>query len=521
MQSASAYSVSPPNAAAGGVLLGYQRRWLEETAEIKACEKSRRIGLTWSEASDSALCAARARNPVNTYYISYNKEMTREFVDTCADWAKRYGEAAAVVEEVVIVDEDEDITIYRITFASGAEIVGLPGRPTVLRGKQGRVIIDEAGFVDNLGELLKAAIALLMWGAQVIVISTHNGVDNEFNELVQEIRAGKRPRSSLHKIDIEDALADGLYRRILERKAAVTGVQEEWTAEGERQWLADLVGQYGEAAQEELYCIPSQGGQKYFPRALIEQAMSDQLPVITYGRTAEFTYRPEHERRADCDAWIAEHLEPLLREARLRGDGERLRSYLGMDFARSGDLSIIALFVETTQLVLDAVVYVEMRNVPFQQQHQVLCAVVDGTPAFSGAGIDARGNGHMIAETAAQKYGPAYVHEVMISRGTYNEYMPAYKARYEDRTIRIPRHAGILDDHRVVVLDRGVPVIGEHTRDAGGKRHGDSAVAGMLAEYAVRNDDSTYQPYAYHAVGGSAARDYWRSNGQEAWEEDE
>ncbi len=512
--------MSPPDAAAGGVLLGYQRRWLEDTAEIKVCEKSRRIGLTWSEASDSALCAARARNPVNTYYISYNKEMTREFVDTCAYWAKRYGEAAAVVEEVVIVDEDEDITIYRITFASGAEIVGLPGRPTVLRGKQGRVIIDEAGFVDNLGELLKAAIALLMWGAQVIVISTHNGVDNEFNELVQEIRAGKRPRSSLHKIDIEDAIADGLYRRILERKAAVTGVQEEWTAEGERQWLADLVGQYGEAAQEELYCIPSQGGQKYFPRALVERAMSDEIPVITYERASEFTYRADHDRQADCEAWIDEHLEPVLAAARERAEKERTLGYLGMDFARSGDLSVIALFVETLQLSLVATVYIEMRNVPFAQQFQIFCAAVDGTTRFGAAAIDARGNGQMIAELAAQKYGP-YIHEVMISRRTYLDYMPPYKARYEDQTITIPNHAGILDDHRAVVLDRGVAVIREHTTDAGGgKRHGDAAVAGMLAEYAVRQDEGVYQPLTYEPVG-SAGIDYWRpSGGEEAWEEE-
>jgi len=44
-----------------------------------------------------------------------------------------------------------------------------------LRGKQGRVIIDEAAFHDNLEELLKAALALLMWGGEVRIISTHNG----------------------------------------------------------------------------------------------------------------------------------------------------------------------------------------------------------------------------------------------------------------------------------------------------------------------------------------------------------
>ena len=138
-----------------------------------------------------------------------NKEMTREFV-TCAEWAARFGEAASDMEEVVIRDEDEDITVFRITFDSGAQIVGLPSRPTALRGMQGRVVIDEAAFVDNLPELLKAALALLMWGGQVIVISTHNGGDNEFNEVVSETRDGKLPYS-LHRIDIDQAVEDGLY----------------------------------------------------------------------------------------------------------------------------------------------------------------------------------------------------------------------------------------------------------------------------------------------------------------------
>ena len=492
-------SSASPHSRIDGVLLGYQRRWLADTAEVKVCEKSRRIGLTWAEAAEAVLAAARRRSPWDTYYISYNREMTREFIDTCADWTLRFGEAASEVEEVVIENEGEDINAFRITFPTRAKILALPSRPTSLRGMQGRVVIDEAAFVPDLSELLKAAMALLIWGAQVIVVSTHNGIDNPFNELVSEVRAGKAPHS-LHRIDIEDALADGLYRRILERRSAVTGAAEAWTADGERQWLEDLVARYGEGAQEELYCVPSQGSAKYFPRALIERAMSGGIPVVTYERDSEWTYRPEAERQADCAEWIAENLAPALAAARARAAKEPVRSYLGGDVGRSVDLSVFALFLETAKLDLEAAVYVEMRNVPFHQQHQVFCALVDGAPRFSAAALDARGNGQMLAEMAAQKYGPAYVHEVMISRKTYEQYMPRYRARFEDRTIRVPRHAGVLDDHRVVVLDRGVPVIAERTGEGGKQRHGDSAVAGMLAEYAVRNDDSTYQPYSVTPV---------------------
>jgi phage FluMu gp28-like protein len=43
---------------------------------------------------------------------------------------------------------------------------------------QGKVLIDEAAFHDDLDELLKAAMALTMWGSHVVVISTHDGAEN-------------------------------------------------------------------------------------------------------------------------------------------------------------------------------------------------------------------------------------------------------------------------------------------------------------------------------------------------------
>jgi hypothetical protein len=46
--------------------------------------------------------------------------------------------------------------------------------------------------------LIKAAMAMLIWGGSVAIISSHNGEDNAFNELVRDIRAGKLPYA-LHR----------------------------------------------------------------------------------------------------------------------------------------------------------------------------------------------------------------------------------------------------------------------------------------------------------------------------------
>lgn len=85
--------------------------------------------------------------------------------------------------------------------------MALTSRPSNLRGRQGTIVIDEAAFHDQLSELLKAALAMLIWGGRVRVISTHNGTDNAFNELVEDIRAKKR-KGTVHRITFQDAVAD-------------------------------------------------------------------------------------------------------------------------------------------------------------------------------------------------------------------------------------------------------------------------------------------------------------------------
>ena len=276
------------------VFLSYQQAWAGDPAPVKVIEKSRRIGLSWSEAGDDALYAASSDGD-DVWYIGYNKDMAEEFIEDCAFWAKQYDLAAEEVEEEVIVDEGKDILTFRIKFSSGHKIVALSSRPSNLRGKQGRVVIDEAAFHDQLSELLKAAMALLMWGGQVRVISTHDGEDNPFNELVKDIRAGRKPYS-LHRVTFDEALEAGLYRRI----CLVRGLQ--WSPEAEKAWRQEMIDFYGSDAEEELFCIPSKGGGTYLSRVLVENCMSSDISVIRYAQTDDFKFYPEEERVSEVEA---------------------------------------------------------------------------------------------------------------------------------------------------------------------------------------------------------------------------
>ncbi|WP_226463930.1 hypothetical protein [Hydrogenophaga taeniospiralis] len=464
------------------VLMGYQARWVADRSPLKVMEKSRRTGITWGEASDNVLTAAsdRTAGGQNVYYIAYNQDMTIEYIQACAMWARVFNRAAGEVDEGFWdgeSEEDKAIKTYTIRFPSGFRIVALSSRPSNLRGRQGVIVIDEAAFHDQLKELLKAAMAMLIWGGQVHVISTHNGTDNPFNELVDDIRSGRRA-GTVHRVDFQQAVDDGLYRRVCMR------LGKEWKAEEETTWKAGVYSFYGDGAAEELDCIPSNGTGAWLSRALIESRMSADTPVLRWECKAGFELLGDSIRAADCNDWLTAQMRPHL---------ERLPpeaiSFDGEDFGRSGDLSVHVPLIQHQNLVRRVPFTVELRNVPFRQQEQVAFYLLDRLPRFTGGAFDARGNGQYLAEVAMQRYGATRIQQVMLSEGWYREHMPPVKAALEDGNLQdLPKDADTLSDLRAVQVVRGVPRVPDvrSTGEDKGKRHGDAAVAVALAYYASR-----------------------------------
>lgn len=473
------------------ILLPYQRQWIADRAAVKVYEKSRRIGITWAESADAALDAG-TRSGSDWWYIGYNKEMALEFVEAAGGWAQRFNHAVHHTEEIMVADPEKDILAYRIRFTSGHKIVGLSSRPSNLRGKQGVAIIDEAAFHDELPELLKAALAFTIWGGRVHVISTHNGAANPFSQLVLDIRAGRRPYS-LHRTTLDDALAQGLYRAIC-RDGGVP-----CTGAGESAWRAELMAEYGSDAEEELLCIPSTTGGVFLPSALIEARMKDDIPVLRWHCGATAIERGNAALVKDAEDWIAAELAPAM--ARLNIES---MSCFGEDFGRSGDVTVIWPLQFAPNLVRRTPFIVELRDVPFKQQAQVLFYIVDRLPRFIGGALDARGNGQYLAEEAALRYG-ARIEQVMLSVEWYRENMPRYKAAFEDGKIELPRHADILADHRLLRMQQGVARLGERRALGydGNQRHGDSAIAGALAYYASY---SNHREYGYTTATSRSAR---------------
>ena len=481
-----------PDAQADGVLLGYQRTLLSTiSANAVTCyEKSRRIGATWGVGAQAVITsgAARSAGGMDTLYIGYNLDMAREFIGVCGMWARSLGMAAGEVGEFLFRDQDREggtreIAAFRISFASGFEIVALASRPRSLRGRQGFVIVDEAAFHDDLAELIKAAMALLIWGGKVLLISTHDGAENPFAELIQDARAGKNPFAVL-RTTFDDALRDGLYQRV----CLVRG--KPWSPEAEATWRAEIRAYYGDGASEELDAIPRAGGARFLPLHLIEARADRAAPVLRWRCDDAFVHLPEHAREREAMAWCEEHLGPLLRAL-----DPRLRKALGGDFARVGDLSVFWPIVVGADLVRRCPFTVELRNVPFDQQRQILFYILDRLGAEYVA-LDRTGNGAYLAEVTMQRYGAHRVEGIHLSEGWYRDNMPKLKAAFEDAGLTIPADAGTVDDFRALQIIRGVARVpdvrteakGEDKNKAGGQRHGDAAIAAALAIYAASRD---------------------------------
>lgn len=455
------------------IFLPYQQRWLADESDVKIWEKSRRIGATWAEAADHVLRGAKKQG-TDTFYIGYNQEIAREFIGDVSMWARTFNEATSDIADFVFEDEGKAIKAFRIEYASGFSTVALSSRPTNLRGRQGIILIDEAAFHDDLPGLLKAAMAHKMWGGKVRIISSHFGEDNDFNDLIKSVRAGRK-NFSIHRTDLDDALSEGLYRRICQKLGT------KFFKLGQEKWREELIKEYGDFADEELFCIPSQGGGAYFTRVMVEQNMDKALSVTSYQMSADLSIASECDRRGVVADWLEDVIAPLCQNLH-----PTYKTSYGMDFARSGDLSYFVALQEQPNLIRKAVICLELKNIPFSQQEQILFFIGDRLPRFVAGAHDARGNGQSLAEKAADRWGRNRIHQVMLSNPWYLENFPKYKAAHEDRTVVLPANSDLLEDHRMIILDRGIPKPSEKRSKGtkGEQRHGDGAVAACLAWFA-------------------------------------
>ena len=384
-------------------LLPYQTRWLADGAGLKVIEKARRVGISWAEAYDAVMHAG-ADGGGNVYYQAYNWEMTRGFIADCADWAQTLQLTAGSLGETLI-DEGQRIQAFRIAFASGREILAMTSAPRAFRSK-GRpgdlAIIDEAAFVDDLGQVLKAAMAFRVWGGRAHVISTHNGEANPFVALCRDLREGARP-GSLHRITLEEALAEGLFRKI----AAAQG--RPWSPAAEAAWEAEIRAEYGTHAPEELDCIPAAGG----------------------------------------GAWLGWEAIRTCEDPAAGGS-----TTIGVDVARRRDHWVAAVLEQVGDVLWLRELAVQ-QGIPFSAQRAIVGDLAARYRPVRIA-VDQTGMGEAVVEQLQEDLGRTVVEGVLMTGPRRLDVATALREAVEDRRLRIPPDGDLRRDLHAVRAEAGL-----------------------------------------------------------------
>ncbi|MEW5687222.1 MAG: terminase family protein [Pseudomonadota bacterium] len=452
-------SAAPAAMPMGDLLLGYQARTLRtlfDGVSLLVIEKSRRIGLTWGLAAYAVLKAAAqpAAGGMNAWYMGYDMEMAREFIDTCAMWARAFGIATEAVDEEML-DEGE-VQAFRIRFASGFKIVALPSVPRALRGKQGLVIIDEAAFHKDLAEVLKAAIALLMWGGQVVVVSTHDGVANPFNLLLDDVRAGRRKGGTI-TITFNDAIDAGLYERV-----KLTADLKGRAILAKEAWIADIRDTYGDDAEEELDCIPKAGSGSWLsPESIAACEHPDAGRPELYAGGHYFMGRDVARRRDNPVIWGLEAVGDVL--------------WLRDRWIKPGST-----FAEQDDAAAELIAH-----------RRMLKYLIDQT-----------GMGEKVVEDEQRKYGTSRCTGVLLTGPNRLEMAIEFKDRFDRGLIRIPPRPEIRVDLRAIKKKGGIG--GSISLVNEGDVHADEFWAGALASLGAA---MPRQEYAYHPVQGRELAD--------------
>ncbi|MGH8039913.1 MAG: hypothetical protein ACREPD_19460 [Stenotrophomonas sp.] len=506
-----------------GVLMAHQSEWIrmQQDLDIAVCEKGRRTGITFAQALTDTVTAATAKDAGgdNVWYMADTREKGLEFIGYVAKFAPIIARGQATrIEQHIFHDQLPDgtsrqIQAFRVRFASGYRITALSSRPENIHGLQGVVDIDEAALHRDVAKVLESATALLIWGGRIRVWSTHRGKKNPFNQLVQDVQAGRYgKRAGVIRITFDDAVANGLYERV----CAMRGVPA--TPHGKRDWYTGIRSAYGPrkgAMREELDVIPRDGDGSAIPSVWIERAMPEIRPVLRIVFDDDFPKRSEKEREIWCASWIAITLVPAMKQA---SEGASGRWAVGMDFARHRHFSVIVPAKISQDLRRDVPFLIELANAPTRQQEQILWALLDYLNNWTFAG-DATGPGQTLMEYTGDRYGRAElnketgrydggpVHEVTLSRPWYGEWMNKYIALFEDGYITLPRDASLEDDHRAVEFVDGIPMVPKLERkdmkDAELVRHGDGAIAGALMQFAALNHVA-HVPVEFQSTGQRA-----------------
>lgn len=404
-----------------GLLYPYQVRWLKDSARFKIGMFARQTGKTFTttlEIVDDCVAADLTGGRARWVILSRGERQALEAMNEgIKPHLKAYGMAADLLEYDLKLD-DATYRAAEIALPNGSRITALPANPDTARGFSANVFLDEFAFHKDSRAIWGALFPVISKpGLRLRITSTPNGRGNKFYELWNS----NEGTWSRHRVDIEQAVADGLPRDLVELRQA--------------------------AGDEDLW------RQEYLLEFLDEASAWLSYDVIT-GCEDEAAGRPEAYQGGPV--------------------------FIGNDIARRSDLWV-AWVLELVGDVLWTREIVTLKNASFAAQDGEIARLM-GRYNVQRLVMDQTGMGEKPVEDMKAAHGRGRVIGLHLAGAVRMNVASTAKMKFEDRKLRIPMGDNVLraDLHKIKTVnsETGMPRL-VADRDSAG--HADRAWAGMMA----------------------------------------
>jgi len=441
------------------IFLPYQARWIKDQSRLKAMEKGRQIGLSWSTAYAAVERTATAGQRHDQWVSSRDEMQARLFLEDCKLWTGIMQVAATDLGEIV-VDPKERVSAHAMQFANGRRINSMSSNPDAQAGKRGGRILDEFALHPDPRKLWAIAYPGITWGGSLEVISTHRGSHNYFNQLIREVREGGNPKGiSLHRVTLQDALDQGFLfklQQMLPPDDPCQDMDEAAYFDFVRRGCADE-----ESFQQEYMCNPADDDSAFLEYDLIAG--------VEYAAGADWT---------------------------TIGPG---RLYAGVDIGRKRDLTVLWV-IEALGDVLYTRHVEALAGMRKSDQEAVIWPWIERCDRVC---LDATGLGIGWADDAQDKYGAHKVEAVTFTPRVKEALAYPVRSRMEDRTLRIPLDPATRADLRQVAKQTTATGAVRFTAERTPDGHADRFWALALAIQAAATPAA---PYAYTSAAPTADR---------------
>ncbi|AFY60345.1 terminase large subunit domain-containing protein [Synechococcus sp. PCC 6312] len=219
-------------------LYPYQKRWLTDASRFKIGMFSRQTGKTFTTCLEIVLDCLKTEaegGRARWVILSRGERQAKEAMD---EGVKRFLKLLNVLFEAHDYDWEGSFKALEVELPGGSKITALPANPDTARGFSANCFLDEFAFHKDSRAIWQALFPVISKpGLKLRITSTPNGKGNKFYELVTaaEERRDETPWS-LHRVDIYQAVADGLPRDIEQLRKALND-PDSWSQEFELEWL--------------------------------------------------------------------------------------------------------------------------------------------------------------------------------------------------------------------------------------------------------------------------------------------